>query len=269
MRNRILSRTEIHNIIRRYHLQIDPFSVDEFGRLNVTGNAKICDTKLKKLPLTFGKVTGNFHCYLNLLTTLKGAPHTVGGDFNCSNNQLRSLKYSPTHGDGDFFCQENELEKLDGSPQTIHGNFNCFLNNLKNLKNGPSEVKKSFYAYGNQLTSVDGSPRVVGKSFHVVDNHLSNLVGAPLSIGELFSFDRSIKSINLGSSSCIAKQIEIQDQPNKNNKRKILPNIIFENQRSLSTIFKYFPYLELYTKSEILNIENLNCIINEIKDGLR
>lgn len=141
MKNKILTLNQIYHIIQRYHISIDPFSVDEFGRLNVLGNVKIINTKLKKLPLKFGKVSGNFHCYLNCLTTLFGAPHTVGGDFNCSNNQLKSLKYSPTNLDGDFFCQENELEKLDGSPQTIHGNFNCFLNNLKNLKNGPREVK--------------------------------------------------------------------------------------------------------------------------------
>ena len=269
MRNRILTLKEIQYIIRRYHILIDPFSVDELGRLNVNGDVKISDTKLKKLPLKFGKVSGNFHCHLNRLTTLQGVPYSVGGDFNCSNNKLKSLKHASKLVGGDFFCQENTLEKLNGVPTIINGNFNCFLNNLKNLKNGPTKVKKSYYAYGNQLTSLEGSPLLVGKSFHVVDNQLLNLIGLPRYIGELFSFDRSTNSINLGSNNCNVKKIEIQDQLGENNKNKILPRIIFENQKSLPIIFKYFSYLELYNEAEILNIENLNCILKEINDGLQ
>lgn len=269
MRDRILTRSEIYHIIYRYHLSIDRFSIDESGSLNVTGNVKICDTKLKTLPLKFGKVTGNFHCYLNKLVTLKGSPHTVEGDFNCSNNQLKSLKYSPKEVGGDFFCQENELEKLDGSPQTIHGNFNCFINKLRDLKNGPILVKKSYYAYCNHLISLEGSPREVGKSFHIVDNYLIDLSGLPLVIGEILSFDNSLSSISTGNTNCIVKRVEIQKQDVCIDVTKTLPEILVDHQNSLHTVFKYQSYLDLYNEDNSLNIENFNCIIKEIKDGLR
>lgn len=269
MRDRILTHNEIYHIIKKYHLSIDSFSVDAFGRLNVTGNVKICDTKLKKLPLKFGKVTGNFHCHLNKLVTLKGAPDTVEGDFNCSNNQLKSLKYSPKEVGGDFFCQENNLEKLDGSPQTIHGNFNCFINKLTDLKNGPILVKKSYYAYCNHLISLQGSPREVGKSFHIADNYLVNLSGLPLFIGEILSFDNSITSISTGNTNCNVKRIEIQKQDVCVDDTKRLPTILIDHQNSLHIVFKYQSYLDLFHEDNSLNTENFNCIILEIKDGLR
>lgn len=269
MKSRILTRSEILNIIRRYHISIDTFTLDEFGKLNVTGNVKICDTKLKKLPLKFGKVSGDFHCHLNKLTTLKYAPQTVGGDFNCSNNKLKSLKYAPKEVGGDFFCQENELEKLNGAPAIINGNFNCFINNLTSLKNGPIEVKKSYYAYCNHLISLEGSPRGVGKSFHVGDNYLIDLSGLPLAIGEILSFDNTISSISTGQTNCNVKRVEIQQQDVGVDETKTLPKILVEHQNSLHTVFKYQSYLDIYNEDNSFNIENFYCIIQEIQDGLR
>lgn len=270
MKNRILNRTEIGYIIKRFRITIDPFEIDRSGKVNVFGSVKISDTKLRKLPLRFGKVTGNFHCYLNNLKTLKGSPNKVGGDFNCSGNKLKTLMYAPQEVAGDFFCQENILEKLDGAPQIINGNFNCFLNNLKNLENGPIEVKKSYYAYANQLNTLKGSPRFVGKSFFVVDNNLSNLVGCPSFIGDTFSFDRSINSIDLGSNNCIVKKVEIQDQNIPIKKSKMLAQIILDNQQYLPIVFKYYSYLELFdSQTDKFSVINFKGILDEIKDGLR
>ena len=40
---------------------------------------------------------GDFNCYNNKLTTLEGAPSSVGGDFSCSfNNNLTSLEGAPS-----------------------------------------------------------------------------------------------------------------------------------------------------------------------------
>lgn len=270
MKNRALSRNEINYIIKRFRITIDRFEIDQSGRLNVFGSVRISDTKLKRLPLRFGKVSGDFHCYLNHLTTLEGAPHKVGGDFNCSGNLLKSLKHAPQEVDGDFFCQENVLEKLDGAPRIINGNFNCFLNNLKNLKNGPFEVKKSYYAYANQLNTLEGSPRFVGKSFFVVDNNLSNLVGCPSYIGETLSFDRTINSIDLGINNCIVKKVEIQGQEVSIKKSKMLSQIILDNQKYLPIVFKYHTYLELFDRqTDKFSLINFKGILEEIKEGLR
>ena len=58
---------------------------------------------------------GWFKCYGNQLTSLEGAPQTVGGDFDCRNNQFTSLKGAPQKVDGAFYCSENpNLHSLDG-----------------------------------------------------------------------------------------------------------------------------------------------------------
>ena len=68
--------------------------------------------------INFGKITGNFNCYGLGLTSLKGAPQTVGGDFKCSDNQLTSLRGAPQKVGGDFYCYNNpNLHSLDGMGQ--------------------------------------------------------------------------------------------------------------------------------------------------------
>ena len=68
--------------------------------------------------INFGKVTGDFNCSYNNLTSLKGAPQTVGGDFKCSDNQLTSLRGAPQKVGGDFYCYNNpNLHSLDGMGQ--------------------------------------------------------------------------------------------------------------------------------------------------------
>ena len=62
------------------------------------------ENKLDKLPLKFGKVTGDFNCAFNKLTTLEGVPDYVGMNFYCNNNKLTSLEGSPEYVGWDFYC---------------------------------------------------------------------------------------------------------------------------------------------------------------------
>ncbi len=66
------------------------------GIVNVTGNVSLPDLGLEQLPVKFGTVGGNFWCGNNRLTSLEGAPGTVGvgtvgGNFYCTRNRLTSL----------------------------------------------------------------------------------------------------------------------------------------------------------------------------------
>ena len=75
--------------------------------------------KLKKplfgynvLPVKFRDVVGNFNCGLNVLSSLKGCPSSVGGNFYCGGNNLLNLVGGPISVGGDYFCASNKLVSL-------------------------------------------------------------------------------------------------------------------------------------------------------------
>ena len=109
------------------------------------------DVNLSKLHLTelFDlsdvEVTGDFYCVSNNLTSLEGAPHTVGGSFFCNSNNLTSLKGAPHTVGESFSCYNTNLTSLKGAPQTVGGDFDCGKNNLTNLEGSPHTVGGFFY----------------------------------------------------------------------------------------------------------------------------
>ena len=78
--------------------------------IDIEGSVDLNGLKLKKLPLKFNKVSGNFYCGNNQLTSLEGSPKEVGGFFNCSSNNLTSLEGAPKKVGGDFWCYSNAVK---------------------------------------------------------------------------------------------------------------------------------------------------------------
>jgi len=116
----------------------------ETGLVDVRGNFDCPGRGFKSLKgVSFGHVSGIFYCIYNYLTSLEGAPQTVGGD---------------------FFCEGNQLTTLKGAPQTVHS-FNCYDNRLKTLEGAPQTVGGNFTCQRNQLTSLEGAPQTVGGVF--------------------------------------------------------------------------------------------------------
>ena len=97
----------IDSICRRYG--IENYTVNPDGSVDVDGDVNLSQKRLTKLPLKFGRITGNFVCSFNQLTTLEGSPREVGGHFVCSFNQLTTLEGGPTEVGGDFNCSHNPL----------------------------------------------------------------------------------------------------------------------------------------------------------------
>ena len=95
------------------------------GKVNVEGWVGLINLNLTELPIRFGTVSRFFGCHHNQLTSLAGAPTSVGGGFSCDNNQLTSLAGAPTYVGGDFYCYENQLTSLAGAPTTLGGDFSC------------------------------------------------------------------------------------------------------------------------------------------------
>jgi len=98
------------------------------GSYDVDGDVDLSEQDLKRLPVQFGKVSGNFWCYENQLTTLEGVPREVGGNFWCIYNQLTTLEGAPREVGGSFDCSYNQLTTLEGAPREVGGDFDCSYN---------------------------------------------------------------------------------------------------------------------------------------------
>jgi hypothetical protein len=137
----------------------------------------------KKLPVE-GEWEGDFLCYHNQLTSLKGAPSSVGGDFLCSSNQLTSLKGAPSSVGGDFFCSGNQLTSLEGAPSSVGGNFWCSSHQLISLEGAPSSVGGNFNCSDNKLVS-----------FKDIHKQIKKISG---KFGKFYCAENPIKSHVLG-----------------------------------------------------------------------
>ena len=97
----------IHDICKKY--KITNYTINDDGSIDVNGSVNLYNKGLTELPLTFNKVSGDFFCGRNNLTSLKGSPKWVGGYFNCNYNQLTSLEFSPDYVGLNFNCINNKL----------------------------------------------------------------------------------------------------------------------------------------------------------------
>jgi hypothetical protein len=64
------------------------WTLNENGEVDVDGTVDMRNMNLTKIPVMFGKVSGEFRCAHNKLTTLKNCPDSIGGDFYLYNNNL-------------------------------------------------------------------------------------------------------------------------------------------------------------------------------------
>ena len=96
-----------------------PFIVDFDGNINFSGK-NITDKDVDKIK--FGKVTGDFECQNNKLTSLDFAPEFVGGNFNCSNNNINDFDNIPIkHVEGDFYAYGADPDKLSKLKGIVKG----------------------------------------------------------------------------------------------------------------------------------------------------
>ena len=124
----------IEQICRKY--KIKNYTINDDGSIDVNGDVGLSYGVLTELPLVFNKVTGDFYCYENRLTSLKGSPKWVGGSFHCGHNQLTDLKGSPKQVDGRFNCSGNEnLNNINGYTEKIYGLFYCNNTPLSSIFN--------------------------------------------------------------------------------------------------------------------------------------
>ena len=152
------------------------FNGVRFGHIRKNFNCS--ESRLSSLEGAPQSVGGDFSCSYNTLASLEGAPQSVGGDFYCGNNSLTSLEGAPQSVGGNFFCSNSSLTSLEGAPQSVGGDFTCNYNQLASLKGAPQTVAKDFKCCGNPLTSLDGAPRSVGGYFYFINNPISDAIAS-------------------------------------------------------------------------------------------
>ena len=179
----------IEEICEKY--KINNYEINEDDTIDVYGNVDLWDKKLNKIPLNFNKVTVNFSCSHNNLTSLEGCPKWVGGDFSCHYNKLLDIDCGIQMVDGNFYCQNNKITTLKGSPKSV-GSFYCYKNQITNLKGCTKYIGGEFDCSDNELTSLEGCPKSIGQRFYADSNCLSDLDFIPDSMGGGFYCDNNI-----------------------------------------------------------------------------
>lgn len=123
------------------------------------GNSDIdlSENKLTSLPSDLpDKVSGDFWCHDNHLTSLEYCPSHIGGNFSCHHNELTSLEHCPSEVGKGFYCDYNDLTSLEHCPSEVGGVFYCSNNNLTSLKDVHKQIKKisgSFGCFENPIKS--------------------------------------------------------------------------------------------------------------------
>ena len=146
------TKEDIESICFKYGIK--NYTINEDGTIDVDGDVNLSGKNIDKLPLKFGKVTGNFNCSYNQLTSLEGSPSEVGGDFICYQNKLTSLEGSPSRVGGSFYCSSNKLTSLEGSPKRVDGDFLCHYNQLVDVKGFPLIIRGDIVIRDNPVVEI-------------------------------------------------------------------------------------------------------------------
>lgn len=188
---------ENHNNIYKIceMLGIRDYTINSDGTVDVDGTVDMSVKKLRKIPINFRNVSGDFYCYENEITSLKGAPIKVGGNFNAGDNLLRTLKYAPEQVGSDFRVDFNLLDSLEYSPKYIGGSYTCAHNSVKTLKGITKYIPFYLNASYNQLETLEHSPIRVGRDFRFNNNKVYTFDNFPEVGGDLVFSNNPLEEI--------------------------------------------------------------------------
>ena len=80
-----MGHSEIERLLEEYFTITGKPTINPDGTVDIEGHCFLKPTiKVSQLPVKFGKVSGYFDCRFNQLTSLEGAPQSVGGGFVCN-----------------------------------------------------------------------------------------------------------------------------------------------------------------------------------------
>jgi hypothetical protein len=184
------------------YLGVENYVINEDNSVDVFSNVDISQRGLKKLPVKFNKIEGDFDCTCNSLNTLVNSPLEVSGFFDCSINKLYSLIRGPEIVKGGYYCSDNLLEDLQGFPLTCLSFFNAERNRLKTLKGSPMILEcDDFNVSQNELVDLVGAPKRV-KSFDCSYNNIKTLENGIISADGVFNCTNNKLTSLVGKPRC-------------------------------------------------------------------
>ena len=77
----------------------------------------------------------------SILSVMGKQPEHIDGHFSCSDKKITSLEGAPSSVGFYFNCSYNNLASLEGAPSSIGGNLSCFNNKLTSLHNIHKQIK--------------------------------------------------------------------------------------------------------------------------------
>ena len=222
--------------IKDYIIDDNNLTVDVFGHVDISHK------KLKKIPVQFNVIDGNFYCNNNELKTLSGSPKIVNYNFDCSSNQLKSLKYAPEFIGGDFLCCYNGIKNFKelNMNDEVYGNFEASNNLIKKIHNIPKKINKTCNLSNNLI-----------KKIQFNNQEIENL-----DLSENFLTDLDIRLLNINSLNVSINQIkEIKSIPNKINYLDVSHNNLFD--------------LNCLEKIEHVTVKELNLSFNNYNENIQ
>lgn len=229
------------NNIKDYAINED-LIVDVNGDVNLRCNELLTD--LRRIPMKFGSVSGEFDCSNNNLTTLENCPHTVK-KFDCSENSLTDLKHCPLNITLDFYANNNKLSTLIDFPKSIKNlsTLDFSRNNIYDIDNINHLEVSYLRLHYNNLNYIQKFPNVTYE-LRIEKNKLHH--------------DTILKIIDL-----IEKKLSltILTLPFYKNENEIIYNISINS----SIIEDYNKFL---IKQELNSLNNI-VVKNNIKDKIK
>jgi hypothetical protein len=167
----IFTKTIKQHFIEKWlkkHRVID-YVINDDLTIDVNNTVNLANHGLKKIPVQFNVVKGDFNVSHNKLKTLQGSPKEVYGHFICEYNELTNLE-GVTPKLHVLQCRENKLTTLEGIGD-VSEKLDCSHNELTHLNFIPKNIE-SLSCYNNRLESFPLENLIVDKSINIQNNPL-------------------------------------------------------------------------------------------------
>lgn len=146
----------------------------QFGRFH--GHFVVMNSEFKSLDGFPHTVDGEFQLVNCQTTSLVGGPQFVGGSFDIQRLPfLTSLEGAPkTIGDG-LWIYRCPITSLKGCPEVI--NREVYINDtkIKNMIGGPKVVNGEVYLTSQSLESLEGAPQYISGNFRIHEGPIPQL----------------------------------------------------------------------------------------------